>query len=193
MITPRPPYLPFQQIAARVEDLRQNYSSLSIIPVNIEDFVEFDLGIELIPQQGVRKTIGADAYITRDFKSIVVDYDYFNSSKMLSRTRFSIAHELGHLFLHKEFYISQYPIDSAQEWFDVTRNFHDTVAHCLEWQADTFASLLLMPKDEIISSLSNGDSLNTMSRKFEVSPPAIGCRIDKDDLKEAISKFLDKM
>lgn len=193
MITPRPPYLPFQQIATRVEELRQYYSSLSTIPVNIEDFVEFDLGIEIIPQQGVRKTIGADAYITRDFQSIVVDYDYFNSSKMLSRTRFSIAHELGHLFLHKEFYISQYPIDSAQEWFEVTRNLHDTVAHCLEWQADTFASLLLMPKDEIISSLSNGDSLNTMSRKFEVSPPAIGCRIDKEDLKEAISKFLDKM
>ena len=50
MITPRPPYLSFQQIAARVEELRQNYSSLSGIPVNIEDFVEFDLGIEIIPQ-----------------------------------------------------------------------------------------------------------------------------------------------
>ena len=29
MITPRPPYLPFQQIAARVEDLRQKLKAKS--------------------------------------------------------------------------------------------------------------------------------------------------------------------
>lgn len=186
----KPPYLPFLTINRIVEDLRGQFKTLSCLPVKIEDFTEFDLDIEIIPELEIRKTIGADAYITRNFKSIIIDYGYFNNPRMTGRNRFTIAHEIGHRILHKDFYLSQCPINSKQEWYEVTQNFNTTVQFFLEWQAETFASLLLMPLDDMMQSIENHETMETMSRKFNVSTKAVISRVKKDDIRE---KFADIM
>lgn len=87
------------------------------------------------------------------------------------RIRFSIAHELGHLFLHmlqKEGNLSQ---DTYFRGKQSNRSF-------VEWEANEFAASLLMPKDEFITfcmSEQNEDNdidLNHVAKHFQVSKQA---------------------
>jgi len=78
------------------------------------------------------------------------------------RARFTIAHELGHLDLHKD----QKPMFSRGEH----KIFEDS-----EWQADTFASEFLMDS-RFITSI---DSIQDVMKKFGVSKTAAGLKLKK--------------
>ncbi len=65
---------------------------------------------------------------------------YLDACNNDPRHRFTIAHELGHYFLHNE--ISAFSRCSEG---DIIPSYRDP-----EWQANTFAASLLMPKDLIM-------------------------------------------
>lgn len=61
---------------------------------------------------------------------------YERACKDIGRDRFTIAHEVGHYFLH-------------QEGYSFARTNFEIPAYCNpEWQANTFASALLIPKHQ---------------------------------------------
>lgn len=65
----------------------------------------------------------------------------------LNRLRFSIAHELGHLFLHRELFESaniQTP-DHLLDWL----NEHDGRKYEFEREANEFAGRLLVPVETL--------------------------------------------
>lgn len=78
------------------------------------------------------------------------------------RARFTIAHEIGHLDLHK----GQTPMFSRGDH----KIFEDS-----EWQADTFASEFLMDSRFISAT----DTLNSLMKKFGVSKTAAGLKLKK--------------
>lgn len=98
---------------------------------------------------------------------------------MPRRRKFSIAHELGHLFLHMGFLVA------PQVWQN-TPPFQDSARFRLgrseeEFEANEFAAALLMPKDEferIAEDNCNGDEydLGGIARHFEVSLEAAQTR-----------------
>ena len=143
-----PPFLHLQSIQDKITELETQYPVLLEIPIDCEQFAEIDLGIEIIPVPELRARVDADAFITRDFSSILIDNDYFNNSKMRARNNFSIAHELGHLFLHKDYFETQCPGKTEEEWIEFMTQMPDAVHNNLEWQANAFAALMLMPHDE---------------------------------------------
>lgn len=67
------PFLTLQQIQATVDNVRLRHPVLSEIPIDSEEFAEIELGIEIIPVKRLRERVGADAFITRDFLSILID------------------------------------------------------------------------------------------------------------------------
>lgn len=92
-----------------------------------------------------------------------------------TRMNFSIAHELGHLFLHM-----LYKID-FEEWskIPVGESYNRFGNSELESQANEFAAELLMPKDEFLNllfenkQLSNSYNIEPVARHFGVSEQAI--------------------
>ncbi len=81
-----------------------------------------------------------------------------------SRDRFTIAHELGHYFLHRE--------ESEKSSF--TRRGSDK----REWQANWFAAELLMPEKEFqqeAQSCNNDEA--ALARKFGVSQSGVAVRL----------------
>ena len=48
---------------------------LKDIPIDSEEFAELELGIEIVPVHDLRPRVDADAFITRDFGSILIDND----------------------------------------------------------------------------------------------------------------------
>ena len=188
----KPPYLTFPDISDIIAKKNKKYPVLSDTPVDIEAFAELDLELGIVPKAGLRQAVKADAMITRDFQSILIDNDYYSKPIMHGRNRFSIAHELGHLFLHRDYFNSQCPVKSDDEWIRFMENMDDAVFYRLEKQADMFAGMILMPKDEIVASVNAGESLETISRKFEVSTKAARRRIKDDDVWDAINRGGDQ-
>ncbi len=107
MIDPRKfkaPFIPKDRIWQEADALRAKYPSGRCLPVRILDLAEFDLGLSLIPVDGLREQVDIEALLMGDLLSILVDKRAFMNPRLEYRLRFSIAHEIGHLILHSGIY-----------------------------------------------------------------------------------------
>ena len=113
---------------------------------------------------------GAEAYCTPNGEKIIFSdtvYEALCNKNHCNhqRSRFTAAHEIGHLVLHANKVSPMMP-----------RIKKETPAYrSSEWQADTFASHFLMPNNRIPS---NADA-HRLSEIFNISPSAAQYRIDK--------------
>ncbi|MFT8913455.1 ImmA/IrrE family metallo-endopeptidase [Zymomonas mobilis] len=64
---------------------------------------------------------------------------YVNSNDIITRQKFTMAHELGHWILHREFF------ESHPAEYRVLPRFHKPVSNHFEREADIFAANLLAP------------------------------------------------
>lgn len=102
-------------------------------------------------------------------ESLVINGDnssviYLPCDSSPSRDRFTIAHELGHYFLHRE--------ENQSKSF--TRRGSDKK----EWQANWFAAELLMPEKEFRQeALACNNDEGALARKFGVSQSAVSVRL----------------
>jgi Zn-dependent peptidase ImmA (M78 family) len=84
------------------------------------------------------------------------------------RDNFTIAHELGHYFLH---------FDHRSECLNGPVIFNRYGSGRDEWQANRFAAAFLMPKDEFVEVYQRyGGNIWLVAGHFEVSEPAVQVR-----------------
>jgi hypothetical protein len=139
-----------RDIWIRVEELRELFPALCAdrLPLDLITFVELDLRLDIIPDDGVLRDFGADAAIMSDFTGIYVDgetYELIDRAPewKLNRLRFSLAHELGHLYLHRELF-EESGIEDADHYL-AWLNEHDGRKYQIEREANEFAGRLLVP------------------------------------------------
>ena len=100
-----------------------------------------------------------------------------------NRQRFTIAHELGHIKLHKKFITNEVHVDKQFPML-----MRDTKAakgiDNIEIEANSFAAELLMPEKFIKEELNNegfdiddDDFISNLSKKFKVSTHALQLRL----------------
>lgn len=116
------------------------------IPVDIEHILEAKLKISIIPLPGLQDQISFDSFISSDWSKIYVDNDRYMSDNYYQRVRFSLAHELGHLILHREIFESL-EIKSIEDYYRFYREAPGDQYGFLEAQANKFAGYLLMPRE----------------------------------------------
>lgn len=139
-------FIPEEEIRLRAEDLLHKYNPSGTIPVDIERIVEIDLGMPIIPVPGLKLAFDIDGWISNDFKTITVDkYQY---EEEINRCRFTIAHEVGHLVLHRKIF-EQLKFSTIGEWKYFINNFDPKQYGWLETQAKIFAGHVLVPKEHI--------------------------------------------
>ena len=95
---------------------------------------------------GLREQLDIDALLMGDLKSVLVDKRAFMSPRLEYRLRFSVAHEIGHLVLHRDIYAGLHHA-TAVEWFDYISAIPDVEYGWVEWQAYEFAGRLLVPPE----------------------------------------------
>ena len=116
------------------------------IPIDIEYILEVGLKIHIVPSPGLQNQLSFDSFITSDWKNVYVDNDRYMSDNYYQRVRFSLAHELGHLILHKEIF-EALKIKSWDDYYRFYREAPSDQYSFLEAQANKFASYLLIPRD----------------------------------------------
>lgn len=130
-----------------------------------------------------------DTSIVREWVSGIILYSstenkfkiYINSSDPKNRQRFTLAHELGHYFLHKDYLQKkQHIVLDNQEnimfrpsvWQD-----DDEETRKNDEEANFFAAELLMPEDMVRRARWVTRDIKALTEIFQVSPIAITYRL----------------
>ena len=157
------------EIINEVKKLRQSYS-LNNIPVDLNvilkaediktivtDFTEYE--------NKVKKPISGMLYIDGDRKYILI-----NEKDNKKRQNFTIAHELGHYFLHGG-------KDATNEVFVSFRGDSNQ----RETEANRFAAELLLPDEDVEKEykLVIYPTVSYLAEKFNVSRQAMGIKLEQ--------------
>ncbi len=110
------PFIPREKAWAEADRVRLLHWPAGTVPVEVEETL-WGMAIKLEPIPSLQTAGDVVALLRGDLTTIVVDSGDYMDDRMLSRVRFSIAHELGHFVLHGDLYrdISH---GSVQEWID---------------------------------------------------------------------------
>lgn len=176
------------------------------VPLDLLTFIELELKLDVIPLDGLANDFSADAAILSDFTGIYIDGETYDRLDTLpqwreNRLRFTLAHELGHLILHRELFESQAinSKDSLREWL----NNHGGEKYRIEKEANEFGGSLLVPIAELTTSFNklanaldqlrgthgwqNDDQLRAktceqIAPRFGVNAQVIEVRLDRSQL-----------
>lgn len=104
----------------------------------------------------------------------------YNPKDISERRRFTIAHELGHYFLHRD----QMEMFVDKSFYALRDERSSKGEYIIEREANAFAASLLMPRDLVIEAVNQqnfdlGDdtALQKISEKFQVSTQAMSFRL----------------
>ncbi len=151
-----PEFIPNGMIESMTTNLRNltGYKK-GKIPIDVIDIAK-QLGYKVFEFDFSNNNISG--VIDKEEKSITI-----NKSQSYKRKLFTIAHEIGHLCLgHK----------AVVDYRLFTSNYDRE-----EYQANLFASMLIMPKEEVAKAWRKHKNLEKLSDKFEVSKSAVAIRL----------------
>lgn len=140
-----------------------------------------DKNWSLIPypkhKMDVLKSISKDGYTVKDGNNFYINYNPELITKCYGRYRFTIAHEIGHIYLYHHIFVDDYVLmhcdDKKAIW---------------EQQADIFAQNLLLPLR--FRDYYKKNSIRTIQDKFDVSNEMARTRISKLYQDELFSRKL---
>jgi Zn-dependent peptidase ImmA (M78 family) len=200
------PYLKWPEIQNMAEEFRKEYvDPIDQIPVPIVNITEIKLGIQPIPIPGLMSRIDIDGFLTNDLKFICIDKEIYMDERRETRLRFTYAHEVGHLILHKK-EIKLCDFRTKDMWVHFHEDFLEDELNWFENQAREFAGRLLVPKDRLIEEIKGirgkieeyksimvdeeealTDAISrVVCKKFNVSPQVIQKRIRIEKIYEEL-------
>lgn len=144
---PRLSYKTIGQIADKF--LEKHYPQISL-PVPIEEIAEQNLKIKIIPIAKLKGDYDIDGFLTSNLNAIFLDLDIY--LKYENRTRFTIAHEIGHLVLHGSLF-QKFNINSIEKLNTFSDKLTNEEYGWIEYQAYSFASQVLVPTKQLFNEI----------------------------------------
>ena len=197
-VSPAVPHLSYEQLRFHADEFLKRYHPSSKIPVPIEQIVEFQLKLDIIPLPGLQEAYEIDGFTSGDLTAISVDQAVYE--RRPRRYRFTLAHEAGHVVIHAKLF-KEHSFRTVDEWKRFVKAFPDLDLSRLEWQAHSFAGLVLVPKEPLEQTLreklravkasklkheedfAKDLAVEMTARHFDVSKEVIERRIDYDQIK----------
>jgi hypothetical protein len=195
-----------QPVWNQVDKFRKEHAcaEMSEVPIDTVFIADVVLRLNIIPFDDLRARYGIEAAISADFAGIYVDgeiYDVIDGGGgwKFNRLRFSIAHEIGHFYMHRgEFEAKGFR--TAEEFLTWT-NLHGHRKYEIEREANEFAGRLLVPPDRLetefrrLETCLNGvlshwradesvrkDAAESIAQRFGVAPQVILTRFTRENL-----------
>ncbi len=172
-------------IRKKTEEFRRQYiEPVDSVPVPVEEVLELDLNIEVVPIGNLKKRLDIIGCLSKDAKTLYVDKDSMMDERRKARYRFTIAHETGHYYMHRKI-MADSEFDSINDWIEYRSTMSEDNLDWFEWQASEFAGRLLVPKDRLVKEL------NDIENKIERAYRDIGEKHHKR-IKECIAREIYK-
>ena len=198
------PILSYEQIRALADGFLRKYNPKKHTPVPIDEIVEFQFGIDIIPIPGLHESFEIDGFTSSDLQEITVDQYVYEHRQ--GRYRFTLAHEIGHIVLHSHIYKAR-KFRTTREWKAFVKSIPEETHSWLEYQAYSFAGLILVPHDPLlthakrlvrevrrkITGIKNEEDIvrqvvaEALAKEFDVSMAVIERRLTKDKIFDAFS------
>jgi hypothetical protein len=194
------PFLPYDKLREVADRFLKTHHSSGEIPIPIEEIVEFQLGLDIVPIPGLQRDFDIEAFISSDLTEICVDQ--FIQRERQGRYRFSLAHEIAHILVHQDVFKELRRFSTIAEWKEVITTIPEEPYSWIEWQAYALAGLILVPSiplraifdDSVKKAASAGVTLKHIDRDarkvveshiaqhFDVSREVITKRMKADKL-----------
>lgn len=176
------PYIGSSEIKIKADEFRDKYWNNNL-PIDIEKIIDVDLKVSIIPLPNLEKLCDTNALIASDWESLYVDKELFEDGRRQNRLRFSLAHELGHFILHKNFY-QGLKIGSIEDFYSFIEMIPGEQYGYLETQANKFSGHLLVPRDLLEAEIT--EKIEDVKGKIDID------KMDKFLIKSYISNPLSK-
>ena len=173
--------LSYNKLRELAEEFLDRHHPDRQIPVPIEDIVDEQLRMDIIPVRQLQKRHGIEGGLGADFMSIYVD-EWVQDSRP-GRYHFTLAHELAHRELHMGI-LSQVVPEGLDGWIHIGDQLDDDTVDWMEWQAYSWAGLVLVPSPQLAHAFAT-----ELQRAKDVGFYADG---NPDLAKEYISEALAK-
>ena len=199
-----PSFLTYEDLRDAADGLLAEYHPKGTIPVPIEEIVEFDLSMDVVPLEGLRAQLDVDAFLSNDLEWVYVDQYVLQHAP--ARYRFSLAHEVAHYWLHDQLY-RECSIQSVADWAAVQHAIGEQDYRWFEWQANNFAGLVLVPgallkaRFQVVTEKLSAAGLapkqldrhptrafviSDLAKQFAVSEQTMEIRLERDGLLAAL-------
>lgn len=178
----------YEQIRAKADEALKKHHPSGVLPIPLQAIVEFSYEITIVPIPGLYDTYDIDAFTGKSRKTIHIDEGVFQH-RSPNRYRFSLAHELGHIELHQEFF-DEFQFNNIEEWKSAHARMLEWQRNTLEFQAYEFAGLFLVPREPLIGELDR--ALKVLQRAQEVRKTNFDLRQNSDLAKPYVCNFVAK-
>lgn len=149
------PNLTIEQLA---KEFLEQYNKDGEIPTPIEQIVELELGITIIPIKKLLRDHHIDAFLSHDCQTIYIDEDNYMSQA--NRARFTLAHEVGHILMHRSIIEN---IKTIEEW-KVHILGAGSGRAIYETEANHFAGYVLVPTTNLLEAYK--EAKNKVTKMF---------------------------
>jgi Zn-dependent peptidase ImmA (M78 family) len=160
------------------------------LPLGMERFISFlneTYGLRFVTtKMFTKKRAGLNGYYDQKKRTIHINPELEDTNLFA----FVCAHEIAHFFLHKNLSISQFRYDNQEnsKYDPISRKFLlEKEKHWIEWQANYFASCLLMPQRSLLWQLVKWQEKEGISKKGFIWLDEQPCNIR--DYKVAITQM----
>lgn len=166
---------------SKAEEIRREYnpSNLSPFPyINVEK-KETNLKIYITPYPEDNADVSGATLYDKDSQLFTIS---INKNKAETRQHFTLAHELGHYFLHKDILREDEIIVDEDGSLDNNRMLFrrdDAEYSRIETEANNFAASLIMPKVLVESAWEKLGNVEECANIFNVSVSAMSIRLEK--------------
>ncbi len=164
------------------QEVREKYNPQNLSPFPYQNVIaaNVELTVAFFPfsGEGIKSLSGA-IYFDIDANKFNIS---INEDQAKTRQYFTLAHELGHYFLHKD-EIKKEGIIVDTEFFDGNRALlrpnELKESSILETEANQFAAALIMPADLVKRAWEELKSVEECAKVFNVSTSAMSIRLER--------------
>lgn len=166
------------EIIQKAEEVAKKYNPQTLSPFPYEHILDSKKDLQIYLAAMDMEISGAIGWNTKDKKFEI----FINKEKLQNRQNFTLAHELGHYFLHQEIIQKEDALIDSEDILDSSttlfRNDNATSSQ-IEKEANNFAAVLLMPEDLVIRAWEVYKSVEECARLFQVSLVAMSIRLER--------------
>lgn len=165
------------QIRTLAEEYATKYNPERLVPFPYENILKDMSDLRIYYTTLDDDTISGATLFRDNLFSILI-----NTNKPMTRQHFTLGHELGHYFLHKDILREQHALIDGDKYLDGSSILYrqdGADPQQIELQANNFAASLIMPTHLVQQAWDATQSIQACARIFKVSAIAMSVRLTK--------------